>query len=114
MTYRLIIQSRAEQDILEAFNYIGDRSPESALRWYSRLKAAIESLQEMPTRCSIASESVKLGIELRQLVTGKHTGVYRIIFLIHETEQTVDIITIRHGSRKELSIEDIDENDKSG
>jgi len=105
--YTVIIQSRAERDIEEAFDYIYDKAPDAALKWYLGLKSNVESLANMPNRCPVAPESNKLGCELRQLIHGKRIGRYRIVFRIIESNRVVDIVTVRHGARKPMEIEDI-------
>jgi plasmid stabilization system protein ParE len=107
MAYKVILFERAERDILEAFGYIYEHAPDAAVRWYQRLKVDIQSLSETPARCSKAPESRMLGFELRQLIFGKRSGRYRIIFRILEESKEVHVLAIRHGARKPLDASDL-------
>ncbi len=115
MTYRIEIADRARSDAQAAFEHIRQEAPTHAAKWYQGLEAAIRSLAEMPTRCPLAPEAKKLRREMRQLLYGKRTGVYRIIFRVEEKAEDsplVRILHIRHGSRDRLRIEDL-ESEKS-
>jgi plasmid stabilization system protein ParE len=65
---------------------------------------AIESLNKMPFRCSLAIENDYFEEEIRQLLYGKRGRVYRIIFTIREEE--VHILFVRHSAQKPLSPEE--------
>ena len=108
MTYRVVVQRRAERDISATYTYIVERgSPQGARSWYLGVKSAIESLSSLPSRCHVAAESEKLGFELREVLYGKRSGVYRIVFRIDEVRQEVHMLTVRHGARQELEPEDL-------
>ena len=98
MTYRVITQPDAEAEAEEAFLWLYEQSPEAALGWYQGLREAIQSLAEHPHRCPAAPEAEGLSETVRQLLYGKRRGIYRILFLIRE--QTVHVISIRHGARQ--------------
>lgn len=108
MAYKVVVQGRAERDIAEAFDYIFREAPSAALPWYTGLKSAILSLSEMPARCGMAPESEKLGFELRQLIFGKRTGRYRIVFRILKEIEHVHVLAVRHGARGPLELEDFE------
>jgi toxin ParE1/3/4 len=101
MKHKVIITPRAEHDLDEIYVYIAAESPETALRWYLGILAAIESLSDFPLRCPLAPESHEMVFELRHLIHGN----YRIIFGIHEGE--VRIAQVRDGRRRTASIEDL-------
>lgn len=63
MAYKLVILPEAY--ISEAFTYLAERAP----------------------------EGVKLGLELRRLLSGKRLGIYRIVFRIVEDVQEVHFLT---------------------
>ena len=108
MVYRVSLTAQARDDIADVFAYIVRAgAAESAGKWVDRIEAEIFSLDEMPRRCPVAPESEKFGIEIRQLIFGKRTGTYRIIFRVDEGSQDVHILTIRHTSRDEIKLEDI-------
>ena len=108
MAYRVIVQERAERDITEAYAYIEGAAPDAALRWYGRIKVCIQSLSEFPRRCAKAPEAEKLGIDIRQLLFGKRSGIYRVIFRIDEHAGEVHVLSVRHGARKPIEPADID------
>lgn len=107
MAYRVVTTPRAEHDIAEAFTYIAERAPQSAVRWYKRLKGEIELLADSPARCPVAPETERLGIETRQMLFGKRTGIYRVVFRIVEERKEVHVITVRHGARRPLESKDL-------
>lgn len=106
MAYKVILTPRALFDADAATGYIRQYAPDRAARWFNGLTRAVLSLDEMPQRCGLAPEASKLGVELRQLLYGKHTSVYRIIFRIYEQEPgegIVRVVAIRHGARDQLT-----------
>jgi plasmid stabilization system protein ParE len=105
MSYRVIIQPRAQLELEEAYRWISERSPGRAARWLDGMQHAIDSLETHPTRCPFAPESETSPAEVRQLLYGKRQGVYRILFLMGT--DTVRIISIRHGARQRLRAEEI-------
>jgi plasmid stabilization system protein ParE len=112
MTYRVKLTAVAERDVDEAFRRIHKEAPLQAERWLYRLFEAISSLSEMPTRCSIIAETPELGREVRHLLFGKRSGVYRILFDIQETSEEgprVRVLRIWHGSRDHPSEKDLTE-----
>lgn len=108
MANKVIVQRRAERDIIATYEYIvGRGAPQGARNWYLGIKRAIESLAAMPSRSNVAPESEKLGIELRELLHGKRSSAHRIIFLVDEIRQEVHVLTVRHAARRELEPEDL-------
>jgi plasmid stabilization system protein ParE len=103
MTYRIEISSVAEAEADKAFLWISQiLSPERASRWYEGLLSAIESLSEMPKRCSLARENEYFSQEIRQLIYGRGRNSYRILFTMVEGEEvsTVRILHIRHAAQQ--------------
>ena len=108
MAYRVSLTTQARSDIADVYAYIVRAGAvESAGKWVERIENEISSLDEMPSRCPVAPESEKFGIEIRQFIFGKRTGTYRVIFRVYEGDQEVHILTIRHTSRDEMNLEDI-------
>jgi plasmid stabilization system protein ParE len=76
MSYRVLIQPTAFQEIETSYRWLCDRlSPEIANNWYYELQDAIASLQKFPNRCSIAPESNTIGRKIRQLWIGKRKSI---------------------------------------
>lgn len=110
MTYKVLLTPRAVSDADEATGYIKSFAPEAAARWFEGLSRAVLSLSEMPERCAPAPETHVLGVEMRQLLYGKRTGVYRIIFRIETgAAPVVRVLAIRHGARLPLEAADLTE-----
>lgn len=106
MGYRVILTPRALADADAATGYVRQFGPDRAARWFTGLTRAVLSLDEMPHRCGTAPEAAKLGVDLRQLLYGRRTSVYRVIFRIYEHEPgegIVRVVAIRHGARDQLS-----------
>ena len=63
-------------------------------------------------RCPVIEEANELGREMRQLLYGKRSGIFRVIFDIRVTaegENQVRILCVRRGSRDRLQPEDLKE-----
>jgi plasmid stabilization system protein ParE len=75
--------------------------------WLTRLFAAISSLDNLPTRCSVIPEANELGCPVRHLLFGKGNGVYRIIFDVLEDERQVRVLRIWHASRDAITASDV-------
>lgn len=80
MAFRVEIAPAAPGDIEETYLYIREQSgaPGRADAWYNGLLEAIFSLEDLPTRCPLASGNEELGREVRQLLYKRH----RILFAI--------------------------------
>lgn len=105
MKYRIEISSVAEAEADSACLQMSQvTSPEKARRWYLGLLQAIESLSQMPKRCSLAQENERFSQEIRQLIYGKGRNSYRILFTVLEGQEisTVRVLHIRHGAQQIL------------
>jgi plasmid stabilization system protein ParE len=100
MTFRVIIQPRAECDIQAAAGWILDESGSAAmtLRWVRGIRASIAKLKTSPLRCPIAPDSGAYGEEVRTLVHGGRRGQYRVLFAVRGS--TVHVLTVRHSARQ--------------
>jgi hypothetical protein len=56
MTYRIQPSAQAEADIDRFFNWLSERSPDGAVRWYESFWNAMERLKNFPRSSSIAAE----------------------------------------------------------
>ncbi|HTF26018.1 MAG TPA: type II toxin-antitoxin system RelE/ParE family toxin [Candidatus Limnocylindria bacterium] len=107
MAYLIEFADRAARD-LEAL-YVEKNAAESqaASRWYNGLEEAVYALANYPRRCPVATEARKLRRELRHLLYGKKPHVYRVIYEVDESRQTVWVLTVRHGARRKLKAADV-------
>jgi len=100
MKYRVVIQPPAREDIEAAYAWLAEQSPAAAARWYDGLEKAVGSLESWPRRCPLAPETDAFAVQIRQLLYGRRTGRYRILFTIRGRE--VHILHVRHGARRGL------------
>lgn len=115
MAYRVDITSRAEKDIYTELDRVREQAPEYAEKWFNGIVSSILSLSNLPHRCTVVSEAKELGREMRQLLYGKRSATFRIIFDIRvnsEGEDQVRILCVRRSSRDRLQLEDLKELEK--
>ncbi len=82
MEYRVEITEKAFLDGENAYNWIAERSQETATEWYVGLIDAIGALRQFPARCPVIPETDVFDEEIRQLLYGKARAMYRILFTI--------------------------------
>ena len=100
MTYRIEISNRAVRDLELLFLEKNAAESQAASRWFNGLEEAVHSLSSHPHRCPVAPESDKIGRQLRHYLHGNKPHVYRIIYEIDESHQTIWVLHIRHGARR--------------
>ena len=105
MSFRVILQPRAEQDIGNAARWIlqESKSPATALRWARGIRAKIDTLKVNPLRCPIDPDSDAYGAEVRMLLFGRRRGKYRVLFTVRG--DTVRVLTVRHTAQRTLADE---------
>ena len=96
MSFKVVVQSEAEEDLKETARWIAQYSLDKATLWYFDATDAIASLENFPARCPLAPESKKFGAQIRHLVFGKH----RIVFFIED--ETVYVLRVRHQAQDVL------------
>ncbi|MEP7337054.1 MAG: type II toxin-antitoxin system RelE/ParE family toxin [Acidobacteriota bacterium] len=101
MSFKIVVENEAEEDLKETARWIAQYSPEKATLWYFDATEAIESLENFPARCPPAPESKKFGAEIRHLIFGKH----RILFLIED--ESVFVLRVRHQAQDVLKPDDV-------
>jgi len=100
MKYRIEISPEAVADAEEAYLWLCTGFPSSAARWFNGLLDAVNSLERFPARCSLAPENSAFRAEIRQLLYGERTHVYRVLFTV--AGKTVRVLRILHGARRHL------------
>lgn len=100
MIYQVKITETAEHEIKDAFLWLQKESPTRAQKWLDEIQIAIQSLSQLPLRCSIAPENKIFHQEVRRLLFGKYPGIYRILFFIQE--DIVYVSHVRHRARRPL------------
>lgn len=97
MTFRVELTERATRDLQHIFNRIQADSSKQAQAWLNRLERAILTLEQHPARHSTIPEDAKL----RHLLHGRKPHVYRVIYAIDESSNTVTVLHIRHGAQSD-------------
>jgi plasmid stabilization system protein ParE len=101
MAFRVEVTPQAEQDADAILEWLlSQHAGEAGIRWFLRLREAIDSLAEMPGRCALAPENASVPFEMRQLLYGRKPHVYRILFTVEG--DVVYVLRIRHGRRRHL------------
>ena len=96
MTYRIDIRPAAAREMEALVLRIGRNNPAVALEWFADLQRVIQSLENLPDRCSLAPEHKAFKEPVRRLLFGK----YRILFVIRG--EAVHVLHVRHGAREYL------------
>jgi len=97
MAHSVFITARALEEIDQALDWLARQSETAARRWHERLMEAVRSLEHQPERCEIAPEGDWFGADIRQLLFGRRSGVYRILFVIRKNK--VYILRVRHSAQ---------------
>ena len=107
MTYRVILNERAETQLEQAFLWWHDhRSAEQAVRWYNGFLSVLETLRNNPERCALARESAGFAYPIRELLYG--TGrrpTHRALFTVYK--DMVFVFSIRHVGQKDVTPEEL-------
>ena len=106
MAYQVEIGPSALREAEEAYLYIAQEAPDAAVKWFNSLVDTVYSLESLPNRCPLAPESADSDRQIRQLIYGKGSGRYRILFEITGSA-VVRVLHIRHGARERISAEEI-------
>jgi plasmid stabilization system protein ParE len=105
VSFSVEIAAPALAEIEETLAFLAKHSVPAAERWYSRIRAAFESLRHEPERCQLAPENDWYVGALRQLLHGKRRHVYRILFEVRG--KTVYILRVRHGRQNLLGPDEL-------
>ncbi|QDU55435.1 type II toxin-antitoxin system RelE/ParE family toxin [Aeoliella mucimassa] len=101
--FRVLITDRASAQLHEIVEWIEQRAPETAQRWFKKTLTEITSLSIMPRRHSLARESIQLKMELREILVGKRK--WRVLYTIRD--QDVIVMCIRIGALGPVTAEDL-------
>ena len=93
MAYRVLYRKRAERDLDNLAEY-------ATADWFEGLCDAVESLAEFPNRGALVPEATLRKQRVRQLFYGEGRNTYRILYRVKQ--DTVHILTIRHGRRRSI------------
>jgi len=95
--YKIHFALRASSDLGELVDYIKDefKEPQTALKWYRKIKAEISTLNETPTRIGLVQDELLAEQGFRMLIVGH----YLIFFIVSEKPRQVNIVRILHSRR---------------
>ncbi len=96
MAFLVNLTARAGSDLGLLYVQFDAENSDAAWKWYRGLKKAILSLEEQPNRCPVTPESDKF----RYLLHGNKPHIYRVIYRVLEKQQQVEVLHIRHGTRR--------------
>lgn len=106
MAYTVRTLSRAKNDAQQIFNWIKDRSPEGAIRWWAAFRDACRSLEQSPERNSLAVEAEQSDRDIRQLLFKARRGrYYRLVYVIAEDE--VHVLRVRGPGQPALTPDEL-------
>jgi len=106
MEFQVELTRYAKEEIESNYLWLKDYDSGYADSWFRDLMNTIATLQDKPMRCALARENDDFSEEIRQLIYGKSSSRYRIIFMIQE--DIVYILSVRHGSRSSLNFNPLD------
>jgi plasmid stabilization system protein ParE len=95
MRYRVLVTVQAKTNLRDYYLRAAVNAPATADRWLARFENALQSLADHPQRCGIAPENDAVEPTIRQLLFGRSTSVFRVLFTIVGDE--VRILHIRRG-----------------
>jgi plasmid stabilization system protein ParE len=100
VSFRVVIQPRAQHDIETAADWILDQSGSAAvaLRWARGIRASIAMLRDKPLRCPVAPDSGAYGENVHVLLHGTRRGQYRVLYAVRG--DTVQVLTVCHSARQ--------------
>lgn len=103
MSFKVVIQPNAAEEIEATYRYLASQVPETAARWFNGLEEAIYSLEKHPGRCALAPENDAVGREIRQLLYGRRNRKYRVLFTLQGSE--VHVLHFRHWAERPQDID---------
>lgn len=96
-TYRVVIMPRASKDLATICAYIEQDSPQNAASVAQELLDAIDSLGLLPHRYKVHRSNRDPSRVVRSMPVPPFVIYYQVL----EQQQAVEVITVRHGSRRQ-------------
>jgi len=104
--YQVCYTNKAVADVYSILKWFDEQgAPEAGDRWVIQLYAKIDTLEKQPQRYAIVRDLTKKDVEIRELLFGKRTNKYRVVFRIHHDR--VFVLRVWHGARGQLTFEDL-------
>jgi len=105
MPFRVVFRPRARADVAAAAAWLAGKSSAAAARWRAGFLRIVQKLEDNPALYPTAGEAADLGVDLRELLYGRRSSAYRVLFTI--TGQTVNVLRVRHAAQDRLKPGDI-------
>lgn len=107
MNLKVRVSTRAERDVDAIYDWLADRSPEGALRWYQTYLSALDGLSVTALGSASAPEADLLGIDLRQAFFGTRKGhVYRFLMVLKDG--AIHVVGIRGAGQANATWGDLE------
>ena len=104
--FQVILLRLAREDVDSIYEWLTERSPAGASRWYSALLDASKSLETVPDRHALAPEASEVTEPVRQCLFRTRAGrLYRILFVIAGCE--VRILRVRGPGQQLIATNDV-------
>ena len=91
------IPSDVQDQIREQVLFIAQHSPRNAVRWESRLRAAILSIGDLPAH---TSDPAATGHQDRDTCKYVFEKTYLIYYEVDAAKNTATLVNFRHGARR--------------
>jgi plasmid stabilization system protein ParE len=102
VTYTVVLLDRARGDVQPIYDWIAERSPEGAERWFAGFEEAVTALQVNPFVSPIAPEDEFFAYEIRHLIFQTRRGrPYRAILTV--VGDQVRILRVRGSGQPPLT-----------
>lgn len=106
MPYDVRVLPRAEFDVQQIYNWLSERSPEGARRWWLAFEETVAGIKQQPSGLALAPEAKWIDRELRQLLfKTAHGRYYRALYVIVENE--VRVLRVRGPGQPELVADEL-------
>ena len=102
MKYKVLIAQPAIEDLRGIADYIANelREPSTAKKLVGKIKEAVMSLGEMPTRHALVSDEGLAAQGIRWLMVDN----YMVFYVVSEKNRTVVVIRILYGRRDWINL----------
>ena len=96
-TFKVVIESTAEQDLVDILSYIAYtlKEPIIAKRIYLSIREKLQSLEHMPCRHAIIDEEPYTTMEVRKILVENYIAFY----FVNNSDQTVHVFRILYNRR---------------
>ena len=105
MSYRVVITANAKTNLRSYYVRAAESAPVTASRWLDRFEEALQTLSHNPRRCRLAPENDLVPVEVRQVLFGRGSNVYRALFTISGDD--VQILHVRRAARDTATPEEL-------